>query len=332
MNKVIGIGNAIIDIVCEVNDEFLLQNRLVKGGMSLIDEDRAQKLSRLETVKITSGGSVANTIATLAQLGASTSFIGTVGDDKFGKKFIDELTKSGADFLSKEFARASLQSARSFILVTKDAQRTMCTFLGCASEITQNDITERSLEGASMLYLEGYLWNQEATILSLKKAITIAKNNQIKIAFTLSDKFCVTAHRRDFIDLINHHLDFLFANESEIHELLNMNIEENIAENSYQKLQNFFANNKKLIAVITMGEKGCAIFSQGKILEIKTTKVTNIIDTTGAGDCFAAGFLYGVTSGFALKKSGEIGNLLAGKIIQKFGARFISNPLDKDLA
>ena len=319
-NKIIGIGNAIVDVVCKIDEKFLEENLLIKGSMSLIDDAMAQKLSDISAEKISSGGSVANSMAAIAQLNNSSAFIGKVALDDFGRKFISEIEKTGINFVAKRFAQSV--SAKSFILVTPDAQRTMCTFLGCASEIAEEDINEEAFANASILYLEGYLWDREDTILALKKAISLAKKNNVKIAFTLSDLFCVARHKADFIDLITNDLDILFANENEIKELLDLENIENL-----QKIKDFFALNKKLLACITRSEKGCIVLSQQNHIEIAAEKITKLLDTTGAGDCFAAGFLFGVNNDFTLEKSGHLGNLLASKIIQKFGARFDDNEI-----
>lgn len=315
--KIIGIGNAIVDVVCEIDDSFLEKNLLIKGSMSLIDENMAQKLSQIKAVKVSSGGSVANSIAAIANLGGSGAFIGKVALDNFGRKFIEEVKSIGIEFITKKFA--SSISAKSFILVSPDAERTMCTFLGCASEINEEDIFEDDIKDAAILYLEGYLWDQKSTIDALKKAIALAKKHNVKIAFTLSDAFCVSRHRAAFIDLIINDLDILFANEAEMMELLQII---NIEENNFKNLHNFFAQNKKLIAAITRSERGCVIFSEAVSQEIKAEKIDKLIDTTGAGDCFAAGFLFGLSQDYKNEKSAWLGNLLASKIIQKFGARF----------
>jgi len=312
--KIIGIGNAIVDILCKTEDSFLLDHNLIKGSMSLIDGETAEKLSKIKSEKITSGGSAGNTIAALAQLGVACDFIGKVGYDDFGKKFIGEISKTGAIFLSDPHQEKT--SAKSFILVSKDAQRTMCTFLGCASEITENDIEEKFFKDASILYLEGYLWDAPSTILSLKKAINLAKKNNVKIAFTLSDTFCVERHKKDFLELIKNDFDILFANENEILELTS---DKNF---SLENLSEFFAINKNLTTVITRSEKGCVVFENKKYFEQKAEKIEKLVDTTGAGDAFAAGFLYGLVNGSTLEKSAYFGNVLASKIIQKFGARF----------
>lgn len=314
MKKIIGIGNAIVDVLCKTEENFLEESGLIKGSMSLIDEVTAQKLSNLKAEKITSGGSAGNTIAALAQVGCKTTFIGKVGSDEFGKRFISEIEKTGTEFVSDQ--NHQKPSAKSFILVTQDAQRTMCTFLGCASEITETDIKEKAFENASILYLEGYLWDAPSTILALRKAISLAKKNGVKVAFTLSDPFCVSRHQKDFLELVRNDLDILFANEDEINSLADHK------DFSAQKLSEFFSQNKNLLAVVTRSEKGCVVFKEGMIQEIPTDSVANLTDTTGAGDAFAAGFLYGLNNGFGLEKCGRIGNQMAGKIIQKFGARF----------
>jgi sugar/nucleoside kinase (ribokinase family) len=280
--------------------------------MSLISDAEAHKLSQLSPEKITSGGSAGNTIAALAELGTKTVFIGKVGDDDFGKKFINEISKSGVEFVSHGHHKDA--SAKSFILVTPDAHRTMCTYLGCASQITKNDIKEEIFEGASILYLEGYLWDAPETILALKKAIFYAKKHRVKVAFSLSDSFCVSRHKEEFLDLILKDLDILFANETEALEL---------APN-YKEI---FHYNPDLISIITKSEKGCEVITaQGNFLT-PAAKIEKLIDTTGAGDAFAAGFLYGLANDCTLEKSAELGNLLASKIIQKFGARFEENEI-----
>ena len=312
--KIIGIGNAIVDVLCKVEDQFLTQNSLFKNSMSLISDAEAHKLSQLSPEKITSGGSAGNTIAALAELGTKTVFIGKVGYDDFGKKFINEISKSGVEFVSHGHHKDA--SAKSFILVTPDAHRTMCTYLGCASEITENDISEEAFESASMLYLEGYLWDAPNTILALKKAINLAKKNGVKVVFSLSDSFCVARHKEDFLNLIKDDLDLLFANENEALELALL------TEFSLKNLSEFFAQNKNLTVVVTRSEKGCAVFKDGKFFEKSAHFIEKLVDTTGAGDIFAAGFLTGFAKDLELEESAEFGNTLASRIIQKFGARF----------
>lgn len=305
--KIIGIGNAIVDVLCKIDDSFLTQNSLFKNSMSLIGSEDVEKFSQLKSEKITSGGSAGNTIAALAQLGIKTSFIGKVGNDNSGQNFISEIEKTGTKFLSNGNHKDT--SAQSFILVTPDAHRTMCTYLGCASQITENDINEEDFQDASILYLEGYLWDAPETILALRKAISCAKKHGTKIAFSLSDSFCVSRHREEFLDLIQNDLDILFANETEALEL----------SLHYHDILRYKPN---LIAIITKSEKGCEVFCQGKSFVKPAHKITKLIDTTGAGDNFAAGFLCGLVNNKDLEECAEFGNLLASQIIQKFGARF----------
>jgi sugar/nucleoside kinase (ribokinase family) len=317
--KILGIGNAIVDIVSKTDDIFLDLNGLVKGTMSLIYDDQAKKLSELNYEKITSGGSAANTIALLSQIGCDTAFIGKVGNDPFGNKFIEEIEKTGTRFLNKNY-HLHKPSARSFILVSKDSQRTMATYLGCAPEITDEDIKEEYLKDIAVLYLEGYLWDGESTILALKKAIAYAKKYGAKLAFSLSDRFCILRHKADFVELVQNDVDILFANEFEAAELLEQP-PLNWPETS-EKLQKFFATNKNLTAVVTRSANGCSIFSENSITEVGAANVANPVDSTGAGDAFAGGFLYGILNNFSLEKAGELGNKMGGMIIQKFGARF----------
>lgn len=305
--KILAIGNAIIDIVCKIDDEFLAQNSLVKGSMSLIDEKTANKLSELKFEKIISGGSASNTVSLLSKLGNKNLFIGKVGNDKFGEKFIQEITKENTEFLTNK--HLIKKTARSFILVSPDGERTMCTFLGCAPELFENDIKEEFFKNLEILYLEGYLWDSIETINALKKAIKLAKENGIKIAFSLSDLFCVARHKEDFLNLIINDLDIVFANENEALELGKNYVE-------------IFSKNKKLIAIVTKSANGCEVFYEEKSIKISTNLIENIVDTTGAGDVFAGGFLHEYLKNSSLEICGKKGNEMAGKIIQQFGARF----------
>lgn len=313
--KIIAIGNAIVDIVCKVDDEFLSKNGLEKASMSLIDENQAKEFSKLKAITITSGGSAANTVAAAAQIGADCGFIGKIANDDFGQKFKQSLENSGARFFYGDFSKNF--SAQSFIFVTPDGQRTMCTHLGCASEIIANDIDENVIKSSSIIYLEGYLWYAKNALPALQKAINIAKENNVKIVLNLSDFNCVAFNKNEFLQLIKNDLDIVIANEAEVKELLGVR---DIEENGFSDLLKFF--DEKLIAVVTRSQKGCVVVHNGKISEIQTEEVANPIDTTGAGDAFAAGFLFGLLHGFSLVKSAEIGNLFAGEIIQKYGARF----------
>ena len=314
MGKIIGIGNAIVDVLCKVEDSFLEKNNLIKGSMSLIDEVTAKNLSELKPEKITSGGSVGNTIAALAQTGASAAFIGKVGSDEFGSRFISEIEKTGASFIGDNSYKKP--SAKSFILVTPDAQRTMCTFLGCASDISQDLVNEKDFKNLEIFYTEGYLWDSGQNSEVIVRAIDIAKNNGGKIAFSLSDAFCVSRHKKDFLELISSKIDIIFANENEAVELVEA---KNFAD---EKLRNFFNSMPEKVFIVTRSEKGCVIFHMGKIIKIPAAKIAKIIDSTGAGDAFAAGFLNKFLENKPLQNCGEFGNELAGKIIQQFGARF----------
>lgn len=312
--KIIAIGNAIVDILSQTDDSFLSKNKLVKGSMSLIDNEIAENLAKIDSIKIDCGGSAANTISAISQLGIESGFIGKVSNDLFGKKFIEKITENKIKYLSKTFH--NLPTAKSFILISDDAQRTMCTYLGCASEIDINDIDSQSFNNTDILYLEGYLWDKPSTVETLKSAIKIAKENNTKIAFTLSDSFCVTRHKSDFLDLIKNDLDILFCNEAEFLELLNSQ------QFSNESALNFFKKFHNLTTIITRSEKGCVIIKDNILTAIPASHIANIIDSTGAGDSFAAGFLYQILKGQDLIKAAKFGNLLAATIIQKFGARF----------
>jgi fructokinase len=319
-NKIIGIGNAIVDFLAKTEDKFLENLNFEKGSMYLVSENFLKDLNKLSIEKFSSGGSVGNTIATLAQLGNEVDFIGVVGDDDTGKKFIDDIKKTGAIFNGKILPNQ--KTASSFILVTPDAQRTMLTHLGCASNFKKTHFDENSFKNAKILYIEGYLWDASQTILALKKSIDLAKKNNIQIAFSLSDSFCVERNHPDFLKLLNK-IDILFANEDEIMQLLELE------DFNQEKIHQFFNKiNPDIIVAITRSEKGCAIIKKDKIFVIPAIKVEKIVDTTGAGDIFASGFLYYFVQNFDLQKCGEYGNFLAGKIIQKFGARFDSGEIE----
>jgi sugar/nucleoside kinase (ribokinase family) len=316
---VTGIGNAIVDIILMTSDDFLEKNALYKGSMTLISEGEATKLSALKYEKIISGGSVANSVACLASLDVKTAFIGKVGDGKFGEIFSAELRKLNIDFFCQKKGPHN-STAKSFIMVSPDGQRTMATYLGAASDIN-DEIDENVIKDSEILYLEGYLWDKAATITALKSAIQIAKANQTLVAFTLSDAFCVIRHKEEFLELAKD-LDILFTNEAEVKALFDMN------KIDVKTIAKFAADNK-LILSTTVGEKGAIIFdgkNAGKIEEVSTEKVEPL-DSTGAGDCFAAGFLYGLTKKYPLKQCATIGNIFAGKIITKIGARYEENEI-----
>jgi len=316
--SVTGIGNAIIDIIILAEDSLLEEVGLVKSSMTLIDRDQTYKLLNLKYEKIRSGGSVANSIAALADFKTKTAFIGKVGRGKYGKAFSDDLAKINIDFYCKNKTEFG-STARSFVFVTPDGHRTMATYLGKASNI-DDEINQQVIADSEILYLEGYLWDKDNTKVTsaLKESIKIAKKNNTRIAFTLSDSFCVTRHKEDFLNLIND-LDILFANEAEIKSLFSTD------EINFKQIKELSKNNSNLIIVITRGEKGAIIFdnqNNQNFYEIPTKSIDKVVDTTGAGDCFAAGFLYGLTQNYSLEKSAKIGNLFAGTIIKKLGARF----------
>jgi sugar/nucleoside kinase (ribokinase family) len=313
-NEVVGIGNAIVDILCKVDDKYLKELNLKKGSMSLIDEETANKLSQLKTEKITSGGSVANTIATMAEIDQNTSFVGIVGDDEYGEKFISEITKSKVKFAGKKLSGE--KTAKSFILVTPDAQRTMCTFLGCASKFNVEIINNINFKKCGIFYIEGYLWDSDKITDLLNLAISKAKKAKSEIAFTLSDYFVVSNHKKSLKHLVIKDLDIVFANQEEALGLVSWP-----AFNA-NEVRKIFSRNDHLIAAITRSEKGCVIMNDKYSIAVPGNKVENVIDTTGAGDAFAAGFLSGIINNYDIEKSAKLGNALAAKIITQFGARF----------
>lgn len=312
--KIIAIGNAIVDSIIKSDDEFIAKLGVEKGTMALLTPEQAELLSNQKTEKTTSGGSAGNTIAALAQLRNQTSFIGKVGNDIYGREFISEIEKTGCKFLSSGFDDG--MSARSMILVSPDGQRTMVTFLGCASNISEDDIKEEYFADAEIFYIEGYLWDAAPTISAIKKAIKLAKKSGTKIAFTISDSFCVARHKQEFIELIQNDVDILFANEAEAAALVD-------TSSNWQELnvawQKFIPQN--VISVVTRSSDGCAVFYENKIVEVKTDAV-KAIDSTGAGDAFAAGFIHGIVNKFSFEDSAKLANKLGGKIVQKIGARF----------
>ncbi len=313
--NVVGIGNAIVDTICLVEDKFLTEHNLTKGGMFLIDEANAAKLSHLKYEKISSGGSVANSIATLALLECNTALIGKVGKDKFGDIFFDDLKKIGCEFSCKHKEKSGT-TAKSFVLITPDGERTMCTYLGLASKI-ENEIDENLIKDAEVLYLEGYLWDEPETIVALREAIDIARNNEVKVAFSLSDAFCVERHRDDFLNAMEY-FDILFANEAEMSVLIG----KDFADNDYKKAKEIIGHyNPQLMIAMTVAEKGVVIFKDHATYQIPTQKAEKVIDATGAGDAFAAGFLYGIDNGLDFKESAALGNIFAGGVILQIGAR-----------
>ena len=309
---VIGIGNAIVDLIAEVDDSYLEKNDISKGAMSLVDYDIANKIgNEVNVIKIISGGSVANSIVSIAQQNLKTAFIGKVNDDELGKKFSEGLIKENVDFKIIK-SLTSKHTARCIILVSSDAERTMNTYLGISQELTEEDIDMSIIEESSILYLEGYLWDLDKAKKAIKKSISIAKSSSTMVAFSISDAFCVDRFREEFIDLINNSADLIFANESEIKSLF----ETSELENAIKKCQ----ETNKIFAV-TLGDKGAKIIYKNKIINIKAEIIDKLVDTTGAGDLFAAGFLAEYTRSQDLESSGKEGVKMASIIIQQFGAR-----------
>ena len=306
--KIIGIGNAIVDVLCKVSDEFLIKHSLTKSTMKLIDEVEFTKLlSSLKVEETISGGSVANSIVGMSQLGNEVGFIGKVNNDELGQKYEDGLKKENVNYLYKK-QNENLPTGTCLILITPDSERTMCTFLGTAGKINENDVDENIIKKSNITFLEGYLWDEGEPKKAFDKAIQLSKN----IAMSLSDLFCVERHKESFLNLVKNDLDIIFANEQEIMSL--------ISKNSFEDVISFSKQIKKNV-VITRGEKGAIAIKNEKVFECNAKKGLNIIDLTGAGDLFAAGYLHGLINNFSVEKSLEKGTDLSSKIIQKIGAR-----------
>jgi len=307
--KILGIGNAIVDVICKVNDNFISQNSLTKGTMKLIfDESEFKKLlSNLKIEKTVSGGSVANSIVGLSQLGNKVGFIGKVCDDNLGKKYEEGLKKENVKyFYSKK--KEQLPTGTCLILVTPDSERTMCTFLGTAGKINENDVNTDAIKQSEIIFLEGYLWDEGDP----KRAFDKAINNANKVAMSLSDQFCVDRHKPHFLDLVKNKLDITFANEQEIISLINAK--------DFNDVINFSKKLGKLL-VITRGEKGAVAIKGDEVAECGVKKDLKIVDLTGAGDLFAAGFLHGHVNNLPLAQSLEKGTEMSSKVIQQIGAR-----------
>ena len=310
--KILGIGNAIVDVLTKVNDEFLKKNKLVKGSMKLINKSEFENLNKnIKIEKVIAGGSVANSMAGIAYLGGSASFIGKINSDKFGNLYKKSLEDINVKFTYNK-KKESLSTGASIILITPDSERTMCTYLGVSSYLSADDIDEKNILDHELIFLEGYLWDKGISEKMFKHTINIAKKNKVKIAMSLSDVFCVTRHKEDFYNLLKNDLDILIGNENEINELANKkNLLDSIAE--LKKL-------KKLI-VVTRSENGSLALNDNEIVSCDSTKVNKILDLTGAGDLFAAGFLKEYLEKSEIKKCLMTGSILASKIIQKIGAR-----------
>ena len=306
--KILGIGNAIVDVICKIEDNFLLQNKLTKSTMKLINEAEFKKLlSSLKIEETISGGSVANSIVGLSQLGNKVGFIGKVNEDDLGNKYEDGLKKEKVEyFYSKK--KEELPTGTCLILITPDSERTMCTFLGTAGKINENDVDINAVKSSDITFLEGYLWDEGDP----KKAFDKAIQNSNKVAMSLSDLFCVERHKAHFLDLVKNQISIIFANEQEFLSLINTK--------NFNEAISFGKELGKLI-VITRGEKGSIAIHKNEVIECGVQKNLKIIDLTGAGDLFAAGFLHGHVNNLSMKESLKKGTELSSRVIQKIGAR-----------
>jgi sugar/nucleoside kinase (ribokinase family) len=306
--KILGIGNAIVDVLCKVTDEFLEENSLTKSTMKLVDEREFKNLlSSLKIEETISGGSVANSIVGLSQLDNDVAFLGKVNDDELGQKYEEGLKKENVNYLYQKKSEL-VPTGTCLILITPDSERTMCTFLGIAGKIDETDVNELQIKNADIVFLEGYLWDEGDPKKAFDKAISYSK----KTAMSLSDQFCVDRHKKNFLDLVKNKIDIVFSNEQEILSLIDS--------------QNFndaitFAKNIKKNLIITRGNKGAISINKSGVFECSAKENLNIKDLTGAGDLFAAGYLHGVINNLSIEESLAKGTELSSKVIQKIGAR-----------
>jgi fructokinase len=300
-------------VFVKVDDDFLLKNNLIKGSMKLLEKQEFESLkSTIKIEKIEAGGSVANTMAGIAYLGGNPSFIGKINSDEFGKIYKKSLEKINVNFLYPEKAE-NLSTGASIIFLTPDSERTMCTYLGISSQLVKADINDDNIKDYEIIFLEGYLWDKGISEEMFKHVINLAKKNNIEVAMSLSDIFCVTRHREDFFKLLKNDLNILIGNENEINELMQK-------KNLLDSINELKSINKLII--ITRSENGSVAVLNNEITNCESTKVERILDLTGAGDLFAAGFLKEYLDKSNIKKCLQIGSMLAAKIIQKIGARF----------
>ena len=306
--KVLGIGNAIVDVICKVEDKFITQNNLTKSTMKLVDEVEFKKLlSTLKIEETVSGGSVANSIVGLSQLGNKVGFIGKINDDDLGNKYEEGLKKENVQFFYSK-KKETVSTGTCLILITPDSERTMVTFLGTAGKINKNDIDAEAIKKSEILFLEGYLWDEGEPRKAFEKAI----KNSKKVAMSLSDLFCVERHKSNFLELVKNKLDITFANEQEFMSLIN-------AKNFAEVIE--FSKQVKKLIVITRGEKGALAIKGEEIVECNASKNLKIVDLTGAGDLFAGGFIHGYVNKKTTKESLILGTQMSSKVIQIIGAR-----------
>ena len=307
--KILGIGNAIVDVICKVDDNFIIKNNLTKSTMKLLFDENEFKnlLANLKIEKTVSGGSIANSIVGLSQLGNKTGFIGKVSDDELGSKYEEGLKKESVEYFYIK-KKEELPTGTCLILITPDSERTMCTFLGTAGKINEDDVSSDAIKNSEIIFLEGYLWDKGEP----KKAFDKAINNANKVAMSLSDLFCVDRHKPHFLNLVKNKLDITFANEQEISSL--------IEAKSFNEVINFAKQLKKLV-VITRGEKGAVAIHGEEIIETGIQKNLKVLDLTGAGDLFAAGFLHGYINKLSIEESLKKGTEMSSKVIQQIGAR-----------
>ena len=309
--EILGIGNAIVDVICRVKDSYLLDNGLTKSTMKLVDEVEFKKLlSTLKIEETVSGGSVANSIVGLSQLGNKVGFIGKISDDNLGQKYEDGLIKENVNyFYSKK--KEKISTGTCLILITPDSERTMCTFLGTAGKISEIDVDVVSVKNSKITFLEGYLWDEGEPKSAFDKAI----KNSNKVAMSLSDSFCVERHKLNFLDLVKNKIDITFGNEQEITSLINAKNFEDVIS---------FSQQLGKIIIITRGEKGSLAITKDEVVECNSKKNLNIVDLTGAGDLFAAGYLHGLINNLTIRESLEKGTEMSVRVIQQIGARLKS--------
>ncbi|MDG1994940.1 MAG: adenosine kinase [Emcibacteraceae bacterium] len=309
---VLGIGNAIVDVLTNVDDAFISESNLEKGSMMLLNESEASNLyDKLGQCIECSGGSAANTIAGLASMGSKTAYIGKIRNDQMGRVFQHDIRSMGTNF-NTEPSDTGPATAHCLVMVTPDAERTMCTYLGACINLDESDIDKKIVEASSITYLEGYLWDPDAAKKAFRKAIEIAHAAGNKVALSLSDPFCVSRHHNEFLQLVQNDIDILFANEDEIKMLYGT---EDVNEAALQLQKDCD------IGAITCGARGCIVTSADEIGHVQGRKVEKLIDTTGAGDIFAAGFMQALTVGRSVGEAGALGNLVASEIVTHMGAR-----------